>query len=255
MTTTTESTESRPAEAIGRIGKHWGWMLAFGILTIAAGICALVWPGITLLAAAIVFGVQLIVAGIYRLVAAFAAPEELHRYPGHARRARGALADHRPVTFRHVLLTVVALALLLGIFWVANGVIELFTAFSNRQASGRGWLVAMGIVSIVAGVLLLAIPGLSLVVLVFLIGAWLIFFGVLQTALAFRLRSGHALGSQLGRTGLRAAASRALATPAAWRFAGRQAPGCRYGADRANWVRESKRCRPPAATNTPGPER
>src|SRR5580700_8039522 len=48
MTTTTESTESCLAEAIGRIGKHWGWMLAFGILTIAAGICALVWPGITL---------------------------------------------------------------------------------------------------------------------------------------------------------------------------------------------------------------
>jgi uncharacterized membrane protein HdeD (DUF308 family) len=88
-----------------------------------------------------------------------------------------------------VLLTIVALALLLGIFWVANGVIELFTAFSSREASGRGWLVAMGIVSIVAGVLLLAIPGLSLVVMVFLIGAWLIFFGVLQTALALRLRS------------------------------------------------------------------
>lgn len=81
MTTTTESTESRPAEAIGRIGKHWGWMLAFGILTIAAGICALVWPGITLLAAAIVFGVQLIVAGIYRLVAAFA-PRRSPPVPG-----------------------------------------------------------------------------------------------------------------------------------------------------------------------------
>jgi uncharacterized membrane protein HdeD (DUF308 family) len=76
MTTTTESTESRPAEATGRIGKHGGWMLAFGILTIAAGIRALVWPGITLLAAAIVFGVQLIGAGIYRLIAAFAAPQE-----------------------------------------------------------------------------------------------------------------------------------------------------------------------------------
>jgi uncharacterized membrane protein HdeD (DUF308 family) len=68
-------------------------------------------------------------------------------------------------------------------------VIELFTAFSNREASGCGWLVALGIVSIVAGVLLLAIPGLSLVAMVFLIGAWLIFFGVLQTALALRLRS------------------------------------------------------------------
>ena len=69
MTTTTESTQSCPAEAIGRTGKHWGWMLAFGILTIAGGICALIWPGITLLAAATVFGVELIVAGIYRLVA------------------------------------------------------------------------------------------------------------------------------------------------------------------------------------------
>jgi uncharacterized membrane protein HdeD (DUF308 family) len=51
-------------------------MVAFGILTTAAGICALLWPSITLLAAAIVFGVQVIVAGMYRLVAAFAAPLE-----------------------------------------------------------------------------------------------------------------------------------------------------------------------------------
>jgi uncharacterized membrane protein HdeD (DUF308 family) len=162
-------------------------MLAFGILTIAAGIGALVWPGITLLAAAIVFGVQLIVAGIYRLVAAFAAPDE----PTGTRVMLGVLGVLSLIiglyAVRHVLLTIVALALLLGIFWVANGVIELFTAFSNREASG--WLVAMGIVSIIAGVLLLAIPGLSLVVMVFLIGAWLIFFGVMQTALALRLRS------------------------------------------------------------------
>jgi uncharacterized membrane protein HdeD (DUF308 family) len=175
--------------AIGRIGRHWGWMLAFGILTIAAGICALVWPGITLLAAAIVFGVQLIVAGIYRLVTAFSAAEESTG----TRVMLGLLGVLSLViglyAVRHVLLTIVALALLLGIFWVANGVIELFSALSNREASGRGWLVAMGIVSIIAGILLLAIPGLSLVVMVFLIGAWLIFFGVMQTSLALRLRS------------------------------------------------------------------
>jgi uncharacterized membrane protein HdeD (DUF308 family) len=191
MTAHTEYTESRPATAmaIGRLGHHWGWMLAFGILTIAAGICALVWPGITLLAAAIVFGVQLIVAGIYRLVAAFSSS-------GDSTGTRVILALLGVLSLiiglyavRHVLLTIVALALLLGIFWVANGVIELFNAFSDRESTGRGWLVAMGIVSIVAGVLLLSIPGLSLVVMVFLIGAWLVFFGVLQTSLALRLRS------------------------------------------------------------------
>lgn len=189
MTAHTQSTECRPATAmaIGRLGQHWGWMLAFGILTIAAGICALVWPAITLLAAAIVFGVQLIVAGIYRLVAAFSSAESS------GTRVMLALLGVLSLVIglyavRHVLLTVVALALLLGIFWVANGVIELFNAFSSRETTGRGWVVAMGIVSIVAGVLLLAIPGLSLVVMVFLIGAWLIFFGVMQTSVALQLR-------------------------------------------------------------------
>ncbi len=152
MTNTTESTESRPGVGIGRIGKHWGWMLAIGFLTIAAGICALVWARITPLGAAIVFGVQLIVAGIYRLVAAF-----------------------------------------------ANDVIKLWAVSSKREASGRGWLVAMGIVSIVAWVLLLAIPGLSLVAMVFLIGAWLIFFGVLQHGTGDLAPLCQAHGSQPGR--------------------------------------------------------
>ena len=49
---------------IGRIGRHWGLLRVFGVITVALGICAAVWPGITLLAAAIVFGVQLIVAGL-----------------------------------------------------------------------------------------------------------------------------------------------------------------------------------------------
>lgn len=38
-------------------------------------ICALIWPGIALIAAAIIFGIQLIVAGIYRLAAALASDE------------------------------------------------------------------------------------------------------------------------------------------------------------------------------------
>jgi uncharacterized membrane protein HdeD (DUF308 family) len=42
---------------------------------------------------------------------------------------------------RHVLLTIVALALLLGTFWIVNGVIEVFTALSHLDMTGRGWPV------------------------------------------------------------------------------------------------------------------
>jgi uncharacterized membrane protein HdeD (DUF308 family) len=174
---------------IGRIGRHWGLLVVFGVITVAAGICAVVWPGITLLAAAIVFGVQLIVAGAYRLVAAFASSEVTS-----GTRVLLALLGVLSLivglyAVRHVLLTIIALALLLGIFWIVNGVIEIFTAGSHREMHGRGWRVAMGILSIIAGVIVLSTPAISLLVLVVVLSIWLIMFGVLEISLGVRLRS------------------------------------------------------------------
>jgi uncharacterized membrane protein HdeD (DUF308 family) len=64
-----------PADAVARVGRHWGWVLAFGIITLVIGIVALVWPGRTLLVVAVLFGIQLIVMGIFRFVAAFASED------------------------------------------------------------------------------------------------------------------------------------------------------------------------------------
>jgi uncharacterized membrane protein HdeD (DUF308 family) len=182
-------TVADPVAAIGRIGRHWGWFLAFGILTVAAGICAVVWPGITLLAAAIVFGVQLIIAGIYRLATAFGSTD----VTGGTRVMYALLGILSLVVglyaVRHVLLTIVALALLLGIFWIVNGVIELFTAVSHREMRARGWRAFMGILSIIAGIILLAIPAISLLALVVVLSVWLILFGLLEISLALRARS------------------------------------------------------------------
>jgi uncharacterized membrane protein HdeD (DUF308 family) len=97
---------------------------------------------------------------------------------------------------RHVLLTIVALALLLGIFWIVNGVIEIFTALSHREMSGRGWRAFMGILSTIAGIVLLAIPAISLLALVVVVSVWLILFGLLEITLALRLRSARAVVSR-----------------------------------------------------------
>jgi uncharacterized membrane protein HdeD (DUF308 family) len=192
-------TVTDPVATISRIGRHWAWLLAFGILTVALGICAVVWPSITLLAAAIVFGVQLIVAGIYRLVGAFASDDA----SGTTRVLLALLGILSLVVglyaVRHVLLTIVALALLLGIFWIVNGVIEVFTALSHREMSGRGWRVFMGFLSTIAGIVLLAIPAISLLALVVVVSVWLILFGLLEMSLALRLRS--ALGVASASTG------------------------------------------------------
>jgi uncharacterized membrane protein HdeD (DUF308 family) len=179
-----------------RIGRHWGWVLGYGIVTLAAGIAALVWPGVTLLAVAILFGVQLIFFGVFRFVSAFAEADESggHRV---LMALLGVLALIIGLyALRHVLLTIVALALLLGIFWVVNGATELFSVLSRRETAQRGWVAFTGVLSLIAGIILLVYPAISVVALAVVVGVWLVIFGLMEIRMGLTARSlsktGHA---------------------------------------------------------------
>jgi uncharacterized membrane protein HdeD (DUF308 family) len=177
------------ADMLARVGRHWGWILAYGVVTSLAGIAVLAWPGETLLVVAVLFGVQLIVAGAFRFVAAFAIDD----LTGGSRILLALLGVLSVIiglwAVRHALLTLLALTVLLGIFWVVNGVIELFTALSHRGMPERGWTAVMGLLSVIAGVIVLAFPGLTLVGLAIILGIWLVIFGVMEILVAVRLRA------------------------------------------------------------------
>src|SRR6476659_8648718 len=165
-------TVQQPADMIARLGRKWGWVLAYGIITLAAGVAVLVWPSETLLVIAVLFGIQLIVSGIFRFVAALAVDD----LSGGTRVLLALLAVVSIIVglwaVRHVELTLRVLAALLGIFWVVNGAIELFTALSHSGMPQRGWTVFMGVLSILAGIIVLAYPGLTLVTLAVILGIW-----------------------------------------------------------------------------------
>ena len=177
-----------PADMLGQVGKHWGWALFFGLVTVAAGIATLVWPGKTLVVIAVIFGIQLIVTGIFRFVAAFA----FDALSGGSRVLMALLGVLSLIigiyAVRHLGVTVLALGLLLGIYWVVSGSIELFNAISHKEMSGRGWTALMAGLSIVAGLILVSYPGISLVVLATIVAVWLLIFGVGEIFLAFQLR-------------------------------------------------------------------
>jgi uncharacterized membrane protein HdeD (DUF308 family) len=177
-----------PADIVARVGRHWGWVLGFGIVTFVLGILALAWPGRTLIVVAVVFGAQLVVMGIFRFVSAFASADTT----GGTRLLLALLGVLSLIiglyAVRHILVTLLALALLLGIFWVVNGVVELFSALSHREMQGRGWTAFMGILSVVSGVIVLAYPGISLRVLAVVLSIWLLVYGVMLILLAFQIR-------------------------------------------------------------------
>ena len=56
-------------------GRMWEWVLAFGVINVVVGALTLTWPGRTLVVVAVLFGIQLVAAGIYRFVAALATDE------------------------------------------------------------------------------------------------------------------------------------------------------------------------------------
>jgi uncharacterized membrane protein HdeD (DUF308 family) len=55
----------------GRAGQRWGWYLFEGIVTVALGVIALAFPGVTLLALVLIVALRAILLGVLELVAAF----------------------------------------------------------------------------------------------------------------------------------------------------------------------------------------
>jgi uncharacterized membrane protein HdeD (DUF308 family) len=184
----TTTLDRDPTDLFAQLGRHWGWALAYGILTLLAGIVVIAWPSETLLVLAVLFGIQLIFSGIFRFVAALASTD----LTGGTRVMLALLGVLSFIiglwAIRHAVLTLVALAVFLGIFWVVNGLIDIFAAVAHREMPGRGWSVLMGVLSICAGLIVLAFPGLTLLGLAVILGCWLIIFGILEIVAAFRLR-------------------------------------------------------------------
>ncbi|HEY7048086.1 MAG TPA: HdeD family acid-resistance protein [Jatrophihabitantaceae bacterium] len=174
---------------LSRVGRSWKWFAFFGVASIVLGILALIWPGHTLVALAVLFGIQLIVGGVFRLVAAVtfddasAGTRALFAIIGLLGLVIGLYA------LRHIVITVIALGLILGIYWIVDGVAELFSAIEYRDLPGRGWVMFTGVLGIVAGIILLVWPEISLLTLAIVAGIWLIMFGIGQLMIASQLRA------------------------------------------------------------------
>jgi uncharacterized membrane protein HdeD (DUF308 family) len=86
-------------------------------------------------------------------------------------------------------MTLLTLVYLFGIYALANGILALIHAFSAPKGYPRfGVLIATGLISVAAGVLAFIWPGITALSLVLLIAAWAIVNGILEIALAIRLR-------------------------------------------------------------------
>jgi uncharacterized membrane protein HdeD (DUF308 family) len=85
--------------------------------------------------------------------------------------------------------TLAALMLLYGSYALVDGVFSVIAAVRGRSGAGPSWtLLLAGLASIAAGLVTLLMPGLTAIVLVYVIAAWAMVRGVLEISAAVRLR-------------------------------------------------------------------
>ena len=165
-------------------------MILLGVLAIIVGIIALAWPQVTVLALVIVFAVYAFIDAGLQAMRAFsgrsAGPVVGHLLLGLVDLAAGVIALVWPGP------TALVLVLIIGIWAVAGGLVEIFAAFQAGETAGtRALFILGGLVSIAFGVVLFARPNVGAVTLALLFGLFSLFYGITEIV----------MGAQLHRTG------------------------------------------------------
>lgn len=169
--------------------QQWKVKLVAGVLTAILGGMVLAWPGPSILVASVLFGVYLLVSGFTEVFLAFTLPRSA------AARIlwfiAGALSVVMAIlSFRHFGegYAVLLLSLWIGVGFTFLGVSEVAVASSLPALPGRFWYIVLGVMSMIAGGVVLAWPFDSIVVLDIVSGVWLVLIGVMQIVQAFQIR-------------------------------------------------------------------
>jgi uncharacterized membrane protein HdeD (DUF308 family) len=168
-------------------------MLGLGLVTLALGVVVLVWPGKSVVVAGALFGVYLLASGIAQAIAAFTVhvsggSRVLLFLSGALSVALGVFAFHDFNRGAAVWL----LATWIGVGFIFQGVAETAFAINHKELPERGWHIFMGVLSLLAGIVLIAWPISSIVVLAIVAGVWLVVIGTAQIVWAVKARKAGA---------------------------------------------------------------
>lgn len=188
------------AHGLHAISRNWWLLLLRGVVSILFGIAAFAWPGLTVLALALLFGAYALADGVLSLIAAVSgsdrsAPAWWLALVGVLGIAAGVIAFLWPG------ITAFALVVMIGVWALMIGIFEIIGAIRLRhEIDDEWWLIAAGILSVLFGIAVLLSPGAGALAIVWVIAAYAVLAGVLMIAFSFRLRRHHAAhGHEQGR--------------------------------------------------------
>lgn len=166
----------------------WWLFVLQGVATLAFGVVALFFPGLTLAGLVIVFAIYTIVVGLVELVHGFRDIGKTGSWwfsllIGVALVAVGVYLVRNPATALDVFLITVGALLLL------RGIADLFiAAFFTEKGDNRLLWIVSGVLGIVAGIIVWRYPVSGGLAFVWVLGLYALIAGSISLAFAFRVR-------------------------------------------------------------------
>ena len=160
--------------------------LAVAAAMLTLGILLFFWPYDSLVVTAVLLGIALLATGVLRLVHGMTAGGQAGTHRG-AHLVIGILAALAGIyCLGDVAGTVVLLSLVVGLFWVMHGLVDLVAA--GRPGPGRALTGITGGLSLLAGLIVIFWPAITVPVMVAVMGAWLACDGLLLMVTLLYLR-------------------------------------------------------------------
>jgi uncharacterized membrane protein HdeD (DUF308 family) len=172
-------------ELLRPIARYWWLWAAFGVVSILAGVIALADPNLSLVALGVLFGCWLIAVGFFDVLGGVMAEGAAT-----ARRVLAVLLGVISLIAGLMCLRLpsaglLALVIVVGAYLIVAGVLQIAGAAGDDQP----WLgFALGVVNLLLGILILALPGLTIVTFAVLFAIGLIVRGALALWVGLRLR-------------------------------------------------------------------
>ncbi|WP_319454244.1 MULTISPECIES: HdeD family acid-resistance protein [unclassified Mycobacterium] len=169
----------------------WKSAAVSGLFAIVLGIVVVIWTGTSITLAAIFFGVALLVTGIQQVFFAFTLRAStgirvLLLISGAAALVLAVIALSRFYDAWRLL------AIWIAVGFIFRGVATTVSAISDPTLPGRALNVVVGVITLIAGIVVMASPYDSLQILAWVVGFWLIAIGVMELIAAFAIRNATA---------------------------------------------------------------
>ena len=176
-------TETMPEANVSESSSGW-WLFALvGLISVVAGVIILFKPSDSLTTLAVIAGIFLLLDGILELAVSFVRETSnrgLVALFGVLTAIVGVLLIRPPIG------GVEFVALLLGLWLIAIGVIRIATSFD--EYAHRFWHAVAGVVELIAGIAIIVNPDIGFATLALLVGLAFIINGIGMAALGWGMR-------------------------------------------------------------------